>query len=263
MQDLSDAVPLRCKGVGELGCAVDGGVDVLAVVAHETFDVDEHGVEGGECGTHVVAVVVECLRHGRETVVKSDDPVAAERQCLHEDLEIPDGAEQVLTSVRDGAQCSGQLLERLTHCRAVPLDVGSGGVEDFSERALRVVDGGSEFRRQSGEFFGDLVPFDGHGRPVERNRGPWGEFRSACVRGGELNEPRRHQRRGNDRGLRVGGNGPIRSEGHANVVAAGFDVRDAPDLDAHHPHIVADVQAAARIELGGVLDRWTPRCHRE
>jgi hypothetical protein len=201
----------------------------------------------------VAALALQHVGDLREALVERPHRVVVARQRVHEALELPHRPEQVVLVVGQGPAQPAEALDGPVELRALPTEVGRGGVEQVGQRALLVGAVRAQGRGQVVEAGVDLVELQGYGGAVLVEGGPVGEHPAPGVRRGQLHEPVAHDRRRDDDRLRVRRDLHVRVvvHPHHDLGAGGGHRVDLADGHTEHPHVAALVERDRPREVGG------------
>ncbi|EUA29162.1 MCE-family Mce1D domain protein [Mycobacterium intracellulare] len=235
------------------------GLQVVDVVGQHPGVLVEPGAHGGE-------QAVELLDRVGQVGVVMREPGGEVGQVLVERDELRVVLVQRVDEQRQAAHHGEEVAAALVQCGQRLRQVAQRGVEllalagqpvgerldDLTERALRLLGGGTQLRDDVGDAVAQLVPFDRNLGALFGDHGVIGQHRTALVRRLQLDGARGHQGGVEDHRRRVGRH-PVFVlvvEGDLHLVAGGLDLVDRTHPQAHDLDLVPRVQSVGRREVG-------------
>lgn len=245
VQDLFDVVTVLGEQVGEVGELADLSDQRLVVLVEEALDVGQRLIQRAEGLIEILRAVGEHLRYRGDVIGELHDLLVAVRQRVHQHLQIAHGPEQVRARISETSCGLRQFAQRVAERVAVTVEGVGGLVHECGQRSLHVTLLRTQRCAELGELFLDVVPLDRDTGAVQPDLRSIGEYGTSGVGGGELNEPRRHQVRGDDECAGIGRqlHAVLDGDRDLHVLGPRFDRVDGSDRDADHAHVVTRVQA--------------------
>ena len=256
MQELLDVGEAVVEGLGHPGQSIRCGAQALAVIGHERLYQTDRVGEILHSGADLVRVVGQRAGHRGQVLVQRPHHIGAVLQCRDQDRQVLDRGEDIGAVVTDGRNRLGQFDQGGANVGALAAQVVRGGVDEGTEFADPAGLGGLQRLGDAVQLFADIVVLDRHHGAVLVDHGVVLQHRTTGVGRGQLDCPRRHQHRREDRRIDVGGHlvACVVPERDLDPFGLRLDLVDPPDRHAEDHDVIALEDAVAAVEVGDDVD---------